>query len=157
MKRVIFPVLVLFGVAVAGCDMLPWLPSGSSDAGTEAIIMADPADFDREDWPDGFYDVEEAEITGDILRLQVTYSGCREHDFDLVAWNYFMESHPVQAYALLAHDREPCDMVLSAELRFDLTPLKDEYQRQYGTSGVIDLSLRDRGETYTTLRYAFGE
>ena len=44
-------------------------------------------------------------IDGDTLQLTVSYSGgCEEHEFKLVAWNYFLESNPVQAHVLLAHN-----------------------------------------------------
>ncbi len=61
----------------------------------EPIILANPQKFDRTDWPQGQYTVKSIDLTGDILTIQVSYKGCRKHDFNLVAWNYFMESNPV--------------------------------------------------------------
>lgn len=111
----------------------------------DSIIMADPFSFDREDWPDGHYSVLEASITDDILKLQVELMGSTETDFDLVCWNYWMESNPVQADALLAYQDsdDAKKIVIERELLFDLTPMKESYLETYGAGNVIILKFRD--------------
>lgn len=130
-------------------------PDDLTEDDADEIVMADPLDFDRGDWPSGTYNVEKAELEGDVLHLRVSYSGCRESEFALVAWNYFMESYPVQAYALLAHEQGDCEAFFRNDLDFDLTPLKRAYKNSYGRPGTILLSIRDRGETFATVRYEF--
>jgi len=147
----VVPLVLMLG----GCDLVPENSARLAQTDVDEIVMADPVDFVREDWPSGTYDVEKAEIEGDVLHLRVSYSGCGEHDFELVAWNYFMESHPVQAYALLAHEREACEALFERDLEFDLTPLKRAYQDSYGMSGTIILGIRDHGETFVTVHYEF--
>lgn len=149
--------IILLVLVLGGCDLV----ADNSSAGLEQIdpheiVLADPADFAPEDWPSGTYTVTKAEIEGDVLHLRVTYGGCGDHDFELVAWNYFMESHPVQVHALLAHEREACEALFEKDLEFDLTPLKRAYQDSYGMSGTIILSVRDPGETFfPTVHYEF--
>ena len=45
-----------------------------------------------------------------------------------------MESQPVQVRVFLSHwsFNDPCDAVVSRELRFDLGPVKQAYQAAYG-------------------------
>lgn len=148
--RVLLLVLVL-----SGCDLVPENSARLVQTDADEIVLADPVDFDRGDWPSGTYRVEKAEIEGDVMHLRVGYSGCRESDFEMVAWNYFMESEPVQAYALLAHEQGDCEAFFRNDLTFNLTPLKRAYQEFYGTSGTILLSILDHGETYATVRYEF--
>ncbi|SMO47498.1 META domain-containing protein [Gracilimonas mengyeensis] len=123
---------------------------------TKEVIMARQEDFDRSEWPDGMYQLDEANIAGDSLYIKITYSGCGPHDLNLVFNNYFMESLPVQAYAIITHKNEACRAVFRSEETFDLTPLKKEYRKGYGNGeGTIDISIRQNGETETKLRYEF--
>ena len=81
------------------------------------------------------YEINNTEIAGDTLKVQVTYSGgCKEHGFCLIAWNYFLESYPVQAKLLLSHNanKDYCDARITSELKIDLSPLREEYIKQYG-------------------------
>lgn len=88
--------------------------------------------------------VDDVRVEQDTLVLQVTHGGgCADHEYAVVAWNGWLESHPVQVGALIAHDShdDPCDALLSPTLRFDLEPLKDAYRDAYGP-GEATLIIR---------------
>ncbi|MEX0720478.1 MAG: META domain-containing protein [Balneolaceae bacterium] len=121
------------------------------------VIMAHLDNFIRSNWADGGYHKLEADINKDTLSVELSYSGCGIHDLNIIFYNYFMESFPVQAYAVVAHKNEACRAVFSSKERFDLTPLKKEYQRYYGDSeeDVIDISIWEDGKTLYQIRYAF--
>lgn len=84
------------------------------------------------------YNLESVSIDGDSIYFTVSYSGgCKRHDFSLVAYNYFMESHPVQVSILLAHNsnEDACEaLITKSDLSFNLLPLKNEYIKSYGSS-----------------------
>jgi hypothetical protein len=97
------------------------------------IILADGVDSDYPVMEP--YKVNNAEFNADTLTIQVSYSGgCKEHGFCLIGWNYFLESYPVQAKLLLSHNsnKDHCDAIITSELRIDMSPLKEEYFKQYG-------------------------
>lgn len=118
-------------------------------------IIANTVTFDTDEWPSGYHNVLESEIIADTLTLRIGYSGCGPHELNLVFYNYFMESLPVQAYAMISHPEEPCDAYFETEENFDLTPLKKEFQESYGEEGVIDISIFRRDTKEVTLRYSF--
>ncbi|MGA1865679.1 MAG: thrombospondin type 3 repeat-containing protein, partial [bacterium] len=98
----------------------------------DPIILANGSD--PEDWDLDHCNIEHINIACDRLQIKVSYGGgCREHEFKLAAWSYFLESYPVQANILLSHNAndDPCDAVISETLYFDLSPLKDEYRKMY--------------------------
>ena len=81
------------------------------------------------------YTINKAEFNADTLNIKVSYNGgCKEHEFCLVAWNYFLESQPVQAYLFLSHNSNSdfCEARISSELSIDMTPLKQEFFNKYG-------------------------
>ncbi|MDM8523266.1 serpin family protein [Desulfococcaceae bacterium HSG8] len=134
---------------------------GTSSSDTDStVIMANGTLPD--DWDNDPYIIENSEIKGDEVRFSVHYSGgCETHEFKLVAWNYFLESYPVQAEILLAHDSngDPCEAEIRKELTFDLSRLKDEYQKQYPNDTLKKIIMRIRdannAEGYFTLEYTF--
>jgi hypothetical protein len=86
-------------------------------------------------WPQDPLTIEDAGVAGDFLDVRVGYSGgCRTHDIHAVAWGGWMESHPVQVRVYLSHDDrgDPCDAIITRDLRFDLRPLKIAYEDAYG-------------------------
>lgn len=104
---------------------------------------------------DGYEIVGTPSVANDSLHVTVRYAGgCQRHEFSLHASRVFMESHPVQSPVVLHHEAngDTCRALLTRELQFDLTPLRDAwragYQQQHGT---IILRLRGYGEgiTYT--------
>lgn len=96
-------------------------------------------------WPQDALAIESATVFGDTLRLTLRYGGgCRPHRIGLLLGNAFMESHPVQVHARLAHDAagDMCKALLTRTQDFDLTPLKRRYRASYGAgAGVVVLNL----------------
>jgi hypothetical protein len=95
--------------------------------------------------PPDAYDFVGATVRGDTLLATVRYGGgCRTHEFRLVIGRGFMESQPPQVRALIDHraNADPCKALLTRELRFDLTPLRAEFRRNYPTApGVVTINL----------------
>lgn len=123
--------------------------------GGDPIILANGAN--PEDWDLDHFGIERVNITCDKLQIKLSYGGgCREHEFKLAAWSYFLESFPVQANILLSHNAndDPCLAIMRETLNFDLTPLKDEYRRMYpgDIQGCIILRLY---RPYILIEYKF--
>lgn len=133
----------------------------------------DPPDTDRinlangttpDDYQIDLYQINETSITDDALLINVSHSGgCEEHTFTLFAHNYFMESYPVQAGILMAHDanNDMCEAFLTKDIQFDLIPLKEAYQSAYPNSSPDDtIVLRifdpQNPETPIIVDYALG-
>jgi hypothetical protein len=86
------------------------------------------------------------ELTGDVMTLRVGFTGCGpDHGFTLYMVGGFMESNPVQAKLLLAHDRhgEDCPAEFERTLLFDLTPLREAFEHAYGQTGPVRLRFSD--------------
>lgn len=115
----------------------------------ESIIMIDDLiSFDRQDWQDGHYSVIAASITDDVLKLHVKMMEDTDNASKLVCWNYFLESNPVQAYALLSYQEHDSvkKVEIERELFFDLTKMKEVYIQSYygwGAGNIIILRFRD--------------
>ena len=84
-------------------------------------------------------------IEVDILEINVSYSGgCEEHEFSLFGSSSFKESLPVQIEVVLSHNDndDPCDGIYAEEIAFDLSPLKEKWQKAYQqNSGTIIIWL----------------
>jgi len=135
-----------FGVAPGPCGVVP--------PNVPLLAMTDRRPEDIEQDP---YSLMAAKLEGDILTLRVGISGCSpDHPFALFASRGFMESNPVQTWALLAHDDrgEFCDAWFERTLQFDLAPLRSEHIRAYGRPGVVILRFRDFHGNET--RFEFG-
>lgn len=146
-------VIVLF--AVAGCST----SSFDSNMLSDAIVMANTKDFSFDDWPADDVVVQASNISQDSLFLEVHFSGgCEDHDFGLIAFNYWLESHPVRAGVLLSHDAhgDLCEAAIQNTIAFDLTPARDAFRETYNTSdGQIVLNIQADGQTQATLTYSF--
>jgi hypothetical protein len=108
------------------------------------IILANKSD--QEKWKKDVHFMTASRVEQSNLFLTVTYSGgCKKHNFELVAWNYFIiKPNEIQANILLSHDSNSdfCKSIIKKELSFDLSPLKSEYQKFFqSTSGTIALLL----------------
>jgi hypothetical protein len=122
----------------------------------DKIILAKGSDLGR--WKKDDYYITESRVekgNNNLLFLSVTYTGgCKEHNFELVAWNYFiMKPNEIQADILLSHDSnsDSCKAIINKELCFDLSPLNSEYHKLFkSTSGTIVLQLED-----LKIRYEF--
>lgn len=148
-------VLVAGVVAATACEEPTGVPAGWIGAGDTGRIRvsfgADPARYPRDAWA-----LDSARIEGDTLWLRIRHGGgCERHRYALVAWNGWLESNPVQAGVLLAHDArdDACDALLSPVLRFDLAPLREAYLRDYGGAhGTVILRISDPSHPAMTLR-----
>jgi hypothetical protein len=142
-------------------------PSTSASAYIQADSLGEVrVAFDTEpgDWSGDPLQIDSARVVGDVLYVYATHGGgCAEHEYAAVAWNGWLESNPVQVGVLIAHDDhdDPCDALLSPELRFDLGALKSAYEASYngwGSSSVLILRLTDVGGIGgepTFVEYAF--
>lgn len=109
---------------------------------TGTVVIADAPD----EWGVDEYVLNAATITGDSLKLSLSYSGgCAAHQFTLVCSSFFLESDPVQLGVSLAHNanNDPCEAFPTETYHFDLTPIKTLYQTAYQQeAGVVILLLK---------------
>ena len=93
------------------------------------------------------YVINAATIEDDTLHINVSYTGgCETHAFTLVAEPMFLESFPVQLRVSIAHNAngDTCEASITEDHQFDLTPIKETYQKGYQTEqGTIILRLKD--------------
>lgn len=83
----------------------------------------------------GSFEVTDAKISGDVLIIDVTFSGgCKEHEFNAY-WNgVMMKSMPPKIGLYIEHktNDDNCRKVINETLRFDLSNLKPEsHQNNY--------------------------
>ena len=74
-------------------------------------------------------------IEGDLLRIEVRYSGgCERHHFEGLVGSAISESFPVQMWGRIAHDDrdDPCDAIVASAISLDLSPIRELYQSLYG-------------------------
>jgi len=150
-----FTPLAILLLALPGCI------SSSPAAPIDLLMTADdqvapallvPRD-DARPWPFDPWTFLSHRVEGDTLVLDVQYGGgCREHRFALLIDPAFMESHPVQVAARLAHDADGdlCRALLTRTLRYDLMPLREHLTASYGAGrGAVVIGLGGRRITYT--------
>ena len=98
-------------------------------------------------WGTDAYTINAATIEDDILSIDVSYGGgCETHVFTLVTESMFLESFPVQLRVSLAHNAngDTCEALITEVHHFDLTPIKEVYQKGYQTDeGTIVIRLKD--------------
>lgn len=107
------------------------------------------------------YSILNAVIDGDMLRLTVRYSGgCNEHGFNLMGPLTIPAGDPTDVTLLLHHNAkgDACEALITRDLVFDLTPLKERWKSVTGrTSGVISVLLGDLlGGTVGPMSYIIG-
>lgn len=115
----------------------------SSDVDCGKVILANGIDPNQPVMDP--YQVDYTRFNEDTLFIGVSYSGgCRDHGFCLIAWNYYLESYPVQANLLLSHNsnEDPCDAWISSELSIDISPLKEEYIKRFGRADSLLLNIK---------------
>ncbi len=120
-------------------------------------------DSQPDDWPGDPLVLRDHSLEGSVLALDVEYGGgCAIHGLDLVAWGGWLESFPIQVNVRLTHESrdDPCDALIQRTLRFNLVPLREDYEGSYGTGNpgettiILRLSVPDGGEQ-RTLEYTF--
>ena len=127
---------------------------GADDVGKiDTVVFGFTADA----WGTDEYVINAATLQADTLHINVSYSGgCETHEFTLVAEERFLESFPVQLRVSLAHNAngDTCEAWITEDHHFDLTPIKETYQKGYRTDeGTIVLRLK--GAPSGELAYEF--
>jgi hypothetical protein len=131
-----------------GSSNLENIGSGAGSGGNEGILVQSQKVIIVDEIPsqlDGF-DITDARIEGTDLVVDVTYSACENHVFNMYSTvgEGFMESNPVQTNVYFVHDavEERCDAALRSDVyRFDLQPIIDEYRNSYGGDGAIIFNI----------------
>lgn len=112
------------------------------------------------DWHSAYFVIEHVSIQDDIITFVVSYpGGCKRHNFQLVSTT-FQESDTARVFAKVFHNNnnDPCDLCITEELNFDLSPLKALYLSTYDNScGEIIIDLINIGASDLTLIYSFCE
>ena len=130
-----------------GCDRMDdqaidRIDEAADDIGNidNTVIAASPEALGTDE-----YVINAATVEDDSLRVNVSYSGgCETHAFTLVAEPMFLESFPVQLRVSIAHNAngDTCQDSITEDHVFDLTPIKEVYQKAYRTdTGTIVLRL----------------
>ncbi|MGQ0643091.1 MAG: hypothetical protein ACT4P6_20280 [Gemmatimonadaceae bacterium] len=151
MKRVLLATALPIALACGDADHDAVSPNTFAD-GLVAIVE----NVSAAGWPRDALDVTSAEVIADTLRLGVQFGGgCATHRFALLLGSAFMESHPVQVHARLAHAAggDMCKALLTRDVAFDLTPLKQRYRASYG-AGPAAIVINLVGHA-TSVRYSF--
>jgi hypothetical protein len=132
---------------VSGCIFRnPFEDNEDSNKKTEKIII-----FENRNDVDIYTDpatIKDARIEDDQLKLKVSYGGgCEKHEFKLFGSRLFMESNPLQAAIYLSHNSngDLCKALLSKELIFDISPLKETCLQMYVNVDSIMLRIYEPG------------
>lgn len=103
-------------------------------------------------------------LNGDILEVDLSFGGgCERHEIDLVVTNGWLESNPVRAGAVFAHEDhdDPCDAFLTVTRSFDLRPVAAAYREAFGpappgeTTLVLLLADADAPDGVREVPYVF--
>ena len=144
-----------FAFAIVACG--GGSPASTPD-GTDSMLAVEPgvvisADASNSLTGDSYTIARRPFVEDDTLHVTVQYGGgCARHEFRLFASHVFMESHPVQSPIAIRHNAngDKCRALLTRELRFDLTALRDAWRRSYQQRhGTIILRLRGYSEGIT--------
>ena len=132
-----FAALSCWGGEGSGEDAHDTKSAAPSDQGTDQPVAGDvvvSSDIRSGEWGEDSYVLNAVKVAGDILTLNVSYSGgCEEHVFTLVTSGLFVEAESVQLAALLAHDanEDSCEAWITETYTFDLRVIKKLYQQEY--------------------------
>ena len=120
----------------------------------DKITLISTEEFNLLDLKQDPFEILEPSISNNVLNLKVKFSGgCSAHDFSIIGVTPFMESNPVQIKVVFGHDDndDPCDSIISSEIKFDLTPLKQEYIQSYPGSIDGEIWLNFNGQSQSVL------
>ena len=94
-------------------------------------------------------EIRDVSVSGDNIDLEIGFSGCVGHDFELFAPATFMESNPVQARLELYHKSsyDMCGLYSIRTISFNLVSLKELYQQYYSEHGEIILNISVLGDS----------
>ena len=124
-------VVVLCGLAA--CSN----PAGPSLTDGDDLVLQVIEEFDWKTLPGDPATISAAHLEGRILHLRIQFGGgCEPHRFALVTGAALAESNPPYTQFRLAHDgnRDPCDALLTRDIRVDLSPIVPLVQQSGGTA-----------------------
>jgi len=103
------------------------------------------------------FDLEAAELHGDLLKLIVGYGGgCETHRFVVWTDNSFSQSQPPVIKLFVAHDSngDRCEALIQRALWIDLLPIKTAFLKANPgqTSGLVSIDLENNG---SSVQYQF--
>ncbi|GAB5520402.1 MAG: hypothetical protein RhofKO_26530 [Rhodothermales bacterium] len=118
-------------LGLSGCDLFG--PEPNPQPADRVVVVQDPFDGSFSMDP---VTVDSAWVANDSLYLDVGHSGgCAEHDFRLYGAQALspLTIFPPQGSVVLSHDAngDLCEAYVTAQLRFDLTPVLDAWGRDY--------------------------
>ena len=122
------------------------------------VVVSESGLDDTSEWGTASYELGQATIANDTLRLTVSFGGgCRMHEFTLVLSNAFMMTDPVRLGATLAHNAndDPCEAWLTEDLVFDLAPVRELYGDHGSARASVILMLSASDGTGRELLYEF--
>lgn len=105
---------------------------------SDTLLLADGVGVDAKSDP---FAVSSVRIEGDVLAVQVRYSGgCATHDFVLLDTGIATRSIPPQHRLRLVHDAhgDACEAYLTRDLFFDISPLRKVYSSLDQIAILID-------------------
>jgi hypothetical protein len=145
---------VFVPLVMLGCES----PTSTSVyLGSKQIIVNRIEVPDSSTWPTGDYTVIKANITGDLLYLQVECATESPREINLVVWNYWLASNPIGVSAMVSF--QPGSQGTPAQrytIVYDLTPLKEAYRQEvHSPTEIIVVSLNWNGRTQSSVRYVF--
>jgi len=95
-----------------------------SNQEVSAIIVHESYSYPKDAAP---FEITKATIKGDILTLDVSYSGgCKEHSFSLHGTKMYMKSMPPKLGIFLEHDSndDTCRELKTEQLNFNISEIK---------------------------------
>jgi hypothetical protein len=133
--------IVLCGLAACSS------PAGPSLTDGDDLVLQVIEGLDWKDLPGDPATITAAHLEGRILHLRIQFGGgCEPHRFALVAGRALAESNPPYSMFRLAHDgnHDPCDALLTRDVRVDLSPIVPLVQQSGGTA--LRFTLVEPGE-----------
>lgn len=127
----------------------------TSSSDTNKVIFVDNGSF-IEKLKSDFFVLKGTDLKDDNLSLIVTYSGgCKKHEFVLAATSHSTNSDLKKVNLTLSHDNKGdiCKKIVRDSLNFDLLPLKERFQQNYGKKeGSMILHLKDKDIQYNFIK-----
>lgn len=104
-------------------------------------------------WPTDPITLDSAVVTDNgRVRLFTRYGGgCANHAAALLVGRTFEQSSPPVLRARIAHNakNDACDALIAWTLEFELKPVRDHYQQEYGSgTGSVVLDIGGQRVTY---------
>jgi|WetSurMetagenome_2_1015567.scaffolds.fasta_scaffold616551_1 hypothetical protein len=109
---------------------------------TQDIVMAGVATDPLSLYPTGQYSLSSVALNGDQLTMNIILRGTDPRHFKLIAYDYWIETDPVQVDAMLSYEpSSDSGATCSRSLRFNLRPMRDAYTHGRAIRGRIDLNI----------------